>query len=408
MTVVESTAGDLALLTGPDAGDLLSAAVATAGGELVSWRARQVDHRPGSSTTVSYAATVRWADGSVAEETLGASTGLRVVESAPPGVLALSDGTTQVAVWRVPLDPGLPRLAAAMDPVQVGALLVSLGLPEAPVTLRVRAYRPRRRAVVQATSPYGTVFLKVLRAGRAEALHDRHRLLEAAGLPVPRSLGWDDEGLLVLQGLPGTPMRDRLRAGDAVPTGESLLATLDLLPREVLAMPHRPAWTDGVAHYAGVVASAVPEQADRVTQLADRITAALVGSGPADEPTHGDLYESQLLLDGSRLVGLLDVDTAGPGRRTDDLACLLAHLSVLAQMEPGHRATSMAIGAAWLKAFERRVDPWDLRHRVAGVALSLATGPHRVQERGWQKATADRVDLVERWVDSAARTRVGA
>ena len=29
-------------------------------GELVDWRVRQVDHRPGSTTTVAYRATVRW------------------------------------------------------------------------------------------------------------------------------------------------------------------------------------------------------------------------------------------------------------------------------------------------------------------------------------------------------------
>ena len=57
------------------------------------------------------------------------------------------------------------------------------------------------------------------------------------------------------------------------------------------------------------------------------------------------------------------------------------------------------LGSRWLGAFERVVDPYDLRHRVAGVLLSLATGPHRVQELGWQVATARRLDLVERWLD---------
>lgn len=52
--------GDLALLTGTEAGRLLAAAVGAAGGELVGWRPGQVDHRPGRSTTAVYRTTVRW------------------------------------------------------------------------------------------------------------------------------------------------------------------------------------------------------------------------------------------------------------------------------------------------------------------------------------------------------------
>lgn len=392
----------LELLTGSDAADLLAAALATAGGELVSWRARQVDHRPGASTTVSYKARVRWADGE-RDETLGASTGLRGVSACPPGVIALSDGEHQVAVWRFPLDPGLPGLAAACDPAAVSALLASFGVPEQPVRLRVRAYRPRRRAVVEAWTPDARLFVKVLRPSKVAELHHRHRMLHDAGVPVPRSLGWSDDGLLVLQALHGDGLRQRLRAGgDQVPSGADLLALLDQMPDGVAELPRRAPWAENAGHYARVIADALPAEAQRATQLAARIGAAL-DPEPCDAPTHGDLYESQLLLTGTRVTGLLDVDTAGPGRRADDLACLLAHLCVLAQMEPGHRASTNGIGARWLRVFDRRCDPAGLRHRVAGVVMSLATGPHRVQEKGWQVATRRRLDLVERWVSSAER-----
>jgi len=392
----------LGLLTGPDAADLLSAALATAGGELVSWRARQVDHRPGASTTVSYRARVHWSDGE-RDETLGASTGLRDVSACPPGVIALSDGEHQVAVWRFPLDPGLPGLAAACDPTSVSALLTSFGVPEQPVRLRVRAYRPRRRAVVEAWTPDAHLFVKVLRPSKVAELHQRHRVLRDAGVPVPRSLGWSDDGMLVLQALHGDSLRQRLRDGDEqVPSGADLLTLLDRIPAGVAELPRRAPWAENAVHYAGVVAEALPAEAERATQLGARIRAAL-DPEPAGEPTHGDLYESQLLLTGKRITGLLDVDTTGPGRRADDLACLLAHLSVLAQMEPAHRASTHGIGARWLRAFDRQCDPADLRHRIAGVVMSLATGPHRVQERDWQVNTSRRLELVERWVTSGER-----
>jgi aminoglycoside phosphotransferase len=391
---------DLTLLTGPDAEELLTAALATCGQQLLSWRVRQVDHRPGSSTTASYTARVR-IDGQEQTQVLGASTGLRTVGSLPPGALAMSDGTQQVVVWRWPLDPFLPGLAAAADPGAVRGLLTSFGVPPGDVTLRVRTYRPRRRAVVQVDAPGCRLFLKVLQPAAVTALHARHRLLRDAGLPVPRSLGWTDDGLLVLQGLPGQSIRDRLESQDgALPDGQALLGVLDRLPPEVRDLPARRSWTDEVAHYASVVASALPEQAGRCAQLASRIAAATSGV-PADEPTHGDFYETQLLMEDDQISGLLDVDTAGPGRRADDLACLLAHVSVLAQMRPSHRTRMLRVGAAWLRVFDREAVRSDLRARVAGVLMSLATGPHRTQERNWQASTRARLDLVEQWIVSS-------
>lgn len=394
----------LGLLTGPDAEDLLAAALETAGEELVGWRVRQVDHRPGRSTTVAYDATVRGPGGS-ARQVLGASTGLRTSSDPAPGVLTLSDGEATVAVWRFPLDPGLPALATATDEVAVRALLASYGVRVGGLSLDVRTYRPRRRAVVEVRGDGVRLFLKVLRPSAVQALHERHVLLRDAGLPVPRSLGWSDGGLLVLEALSGTSLRARLREGGSpAPEGRDLLALLDRLPPEVCALPHRRSWTDAADHYAAVLGAALPAQAQRCAQLADRVTSLTAGV-PADAPSHGDLYETQLLLDGARITGLLDVDTAGPGRRADDLACLLAHVSVLAQMEPVHRATSNALGARWLTELERAVDPTDLRARVAGVVLSLATGPHRVQQADWQQATTARLDLAEQWLDSADRSR---
>jgi len=392
---------DLALLTGPDVEDLLSAALATSDEQLVDWRVRQVDHRPTSaSTTVSYDVTVDGPAGRSAQ-VLGASTGLTA--DVAPGVLSMSDGEVQVAVWRLPLDPALPALATAMDDTAVRDLLTSYDVAPGPVRLQVRSYRPRRRAVVEVTGPGCRLFLKVLRPSAVAALHERHRLLHAAGLPVPRSLGWREDGLLVLEGLTGTTLRARLRdGGSPAPTGEDLVALLDRLPPVVCDLPLRRSWTDAVAHYAGVTASVLPTEAMRCRELAERVLTT-VGDAPADQPTHGDLYETQLLLDGGRITGLLDVDTAGPGRRTDDLACLLAHVSVLAQREPSHRASSSALGSRWLSSFDRTVDPVELRARTAGVVVSLATGPHRVQETDWPGATRARLDLAERWLDSADR-----
>ena len=90
---------------------------------------------------------------------------------------------------------------------------------------------------------------------------------------------------------------------------------------------------------------------------------------------HGDFYEAQVFVENGKVVGLLDIDTVGPGRRSDDLACLLAHLSVLADYGNAgriDRATQERVEEAirtWHEVFSDRVDPTELALRSAGVVL---------------------------------------
>ncbi|MBE1876677.1 phosphotransferase [Myceligenerans pegani] len=410
----------LDLLTGDAAAELLGAAVAASGGELVDWRVRQVDHRPGAATTVAYRATVR-RNGATRSETLGASVG-RTRDGGGPGVVTLSDGDTTVAVWRFPDDPGLPALPRAFDREGVEELLADLGVDpdgRAAPELAVRAYRPTRRAVIEARSASARMFLKVLRPRRVEGLHRRHALLSDAGLPVPRPLGWSDDGLLVLSPLHGTEMRAAVRDGKAVPSPQDLLDLLDRLPADVCDLPRRPAWSESARHYAAMIGAALPAEAGRAADLAGAIRERLAERGTGTDPTHGDLYEAQIMLTGDRVTGLLDVDSAGPGHRADDLACLVAHLDVLSLgggTDPGRAARGARmrrLAADYAAGFVaapggRGVDARDLSTRVAGVLLSLATGPHRVQEREWQAATSRRLDAVAGWLDGTRCPLPGA
>ena len=419
-----TTDRDLAMLTGEAAPDLLAAALGTAGGELVSWRVRDVDHRPGGSTTASYRAVVRWAD-EERTETLGVTTS--EIDPAAPGVLSLSDGERTVSVWRFPQDPALPALATATDPPALASVLRSVGIGDvdedgASLRVTVRAYRPRRRAVIEVVARTARLFVKVLRPTRVRDLHERHRLLSEAGMPTPHSLGCTDEGLLLLRPLYGTSLRKALwDPGAALPTPGRLVEVLDRLPEAILELPRRTSWTEGAAHYGALLGAALSEEADRVAGLAGEVS-RLTAMGAPDEPVHGDFYEAQLLVRDGQITGLLDVDTAGPGRRADDLACVVGHLAVLGTMRPEHQERLTALAASWFDELAFRggrrsaashgylgrrgaqaVDPADFAARVAGVVLSLATGPHRVQERDWQDSTRRRLDVVEHWVGRAGR-----
>ena len=215
------------------------------------------------------------------------------------------------------------------------------------------------------------------------------------------SLGFTPDGLLVLQALPGRTLRQALHAREAPPPGRALLTLLDRLPPELAHGRPRRSWREKAPHYAAVLAAALPGVGEQATELAEAI---ITESGPGPRTVvHGDLYEGQLLVSGGRICGLLDVDTAGPGERLDDLACLLGHLSILAQLHRDRAGAILRAGATYLAAFERVVDPADLRYRTAAVVLSLATGPHRVQEQDWQAFTRTRLDLAALWLASARR-----
>lgn len=379
------------LLTGPTAGDLLAAAVEATGGRLLEWRANQVDHRDGS-WTVAYRTRIA-RDGVEVMETLGATIGGQL----PPGVTVLGDGDSEVGVWRAAHDPSLPGMRLAMDPAALALLFERCGLGGGPVQVRLRAYRPLRRAVVEAVGPAGRLFVKVVPPSKVQALHERHRLLTAAGVPAPRSLGWSDDGLVVLEALTGRSLRSTLQVDPA-----ELVSLLDSLPAELLDAPRRTSWLERTQYYAGAVGTAVPELSSWAAELASAVVAES-HLGPV-VPVHGDFYEAQLFIGAhGNLTGVLDVDTAGPGDRLDDLACLVGHLSVLAQVLPLRAAGIDALGARCLTTFDREVDPRQLRLRVASVVLSLATGPHRVQEAGWRQSTRDRLVLAERWLDEAGR-----
>jgi aminoglycoside phosphotransferase len=381
--------------------DLLQAATAAMGGRLRDWSLTQVDHRPSHSTTVTYRTRIAWPDGE-RSETFGARFGPAVeADRNPPGVLQLSDGTVDAQFWRLRDDPALPALAAACDPSAVRDLLRDSGIDPVLTQLRVLSYRPCRRAVIEVTTPATRLFLKVVRPGRAQAIHDRLALTHAAGLPTPRSLGWSADGLVVSAPLAGYSLRDQLREhGAEACSPDELIDLLRRLPDELAELPRRRSWSASASHYAEVIAAASPTFADRARRLAVNVTSALEDDG-AVEPVHGDFYEAQLLAANGRITGLLDIDTAGPGQRVDDLACLVAHLSVLIVMAPQTSAAVRAALVSWLERFDTVVDARQLRVRAAGVALSLATGPYRTQEPDWAAAVADRLDVAEAWFTAA-------
>jgi Phosphotransferase enzyme family len=401
---------DLRQLLGRRSHDLLQSVLDEAGGELIAHTPRQVNHQPGRSTTVQYRAVVRWRDGHETTEMLVAKTG----SGLPSGAAIVEGSGARTAVWHWRRDPALPGLDAALDVGRVTALLDDLGIRRRttdPTRLATRAYRPGRRAVIQATTGDRSVFLKVVRPHLVQPLHETHRRL-ATLMPSPDSLGWSSDGILVMPGLPGDTLRSVLRSAGAAPGPDAISSLLDQIPTDIGGAPRTDHPLVAARHHASTIAVVAPSLRSLVERTLDDVesTAAQRHGEHLLVGVHGDLYEAQLLVDGldgdpDAFSAILDLDTARPGHRIDDLANFCAHLSVLALTMPRRDAARInAYGSALLTHAETSFDRRDIRTRIAAYVLGLATGPFRVLEPGWKASTERRLGLARTWVESAARS----
>ncbi len=399
--VSQAERADVALLTGPEAAEILQAALAVEGATLGPWRVHTVHHRPGAGVTVGY--TVR-SRGAGPDDYLCATTG-RVTAEPGEGLVRLENGRSVVHVWRHPADPELPALADACSP---SGLARRLRLPDAPA-VELLAYRPLRRAVVRARGaelPDGEVYAKVVRPKTLRDLEARHRMLTAAGVPAPAVLHADDDGLLVIRAGTGTSLAADLARGMGTARAravlEDVVAVLDRLPQEALGLPRRPAWAERARHYAHAASVVLPEHSERIAALAEGVAAALDRTDPGPlVPSHGDLYEANLLMTDGRVSTLLDVDALGPGHRVDDLACLLAHVSVLPHLAPLTYPEVPAVLRTWTEMCAEWVDPGALHARAAGVVLSLVAGARRGGATDWRADAEGRLAEAARWLTGA-------
>ncbi|MBP8919044.1 MAG: phosphotransferase [Micropruina sp.] len=382
------------LLTSDEVGELLGVAVEHAGGRLLNWALDHVDANPQQSTTATYSATVAWPYGE-RDELLGVSARAGGPVPADTRAEIFADGDREVAVWIYPNDPDLPGLARAAYTERMAQVLTEhhvLGRDVGgdQVRLKMIGYRPRRRAVlrVDVGDPVeATLYCKVLRERLFDDVVDRHRVLLAAGVPAPRIAATTPDALMLLHALPGRPLAQAIFDPDEPCTAEQLIQLLDAMPMSVAHLDRRPPWADAVQHYGQMVSAALPSAGAKLERLTRQITDGLAGIPLGHEPTHGDFHEGQVHVADGGIVGILDVDTVGPGRRADDLACLIAHLSTIQRMNPAQEARVHGLLRAWVPVFDERVDPTELRLRAAAVIISLATGPFRGQEPDWQWET---------------------
>lgn len=367
------------ILLGTQAGTALAALVGEGGSRLGSYQPAQVVYRPGRRMAVVYDAVI--------DEGVPVSLVLHTGRGGPDGGAVIDAGGLQIRGWALPFDPDLPGLPMWFDQQARARLLADVGI-SGPGTIRLRSYRPARRAVVEISAPPHRVFVKLVQPSAVGKLQALHELLGQT-MPIPRSLGWIPEhGAILLEGLTGSPLAD----SDSAPSPEALTALLDLIPPTQAVVSPRKA---RVAGHAAVLERILPE---RAADLREVVGAA---EGIPDDPVvpvHGDFHSGQVMVDRGRISGLVDIDTVGMGSRADDLANLLAHLHVVA-LSAGPAAAR--IGERLLAGFDTIVAPGPLRLRIAGTLLGYAPGPWLRQSDRWRTEVSGRVDAALAWKRAA-------
>lgn len=398
----------IALLESAEMHAPLQLALETAGLRLTDWKLVQTHHRPNAGVTAIYQTEHINSAGETGTDYVCATTG-KVPEtttpvvrlSAPPAVeLTQSGEQPELTLWRHPLDPLLPGLAWACDSAAVAEAV--FGKPGADVQLRTVSYRPLRRAVIAATFEGEEAFLKVVRSGRANMMYRRHRMLTDADIPAPEPYAPPQHDVVALRKVIGTPLaQDLMDNGAMALAPQTLIDLLRRIPAEAMELPARPSWASRSRDYARAAVAALPAERGRIMDVAARIMGLLPSTDPGPVvPSHGDFYEANLLVDGGKVTGVLDVDAVGPGLLVDDLACFIGHLAVLPAVDSRYVRVPAAM-QRFLEGFDTAVDPAGLRIRAAGVALSLIAGAKRNGDDDWYGDALGRLEATEKLAEAA-------
>jgi hypothetical protein len=261
----------------------------------------------------------------------------------------------------------------------------------APVVLDVLKDKPERRRTLRATGPRGSAIVKQYASERAPTVAARiGALADGPAEPaVPRVLLLDaDAHLLVLQDLPGEPLRSALLDGEiasCVRVGASIgvwhrfwteSTARELQPhpaeREIAIL------NDRIEAAPGAVADAVRTRLPRLAETVWECSTSV----------HRDLYEEQILV-GER-IALIDLDDAALGPPELDIGNLLAHIRLLGLRS--QRDLGQAI-AAILDGYEQKGPPLarDLLDRCVVLSLLRLACIHR------ELALVDIADSLGHW-----------
>ena len=311
-------------------------------------------------------------------------------------------------LWALPNDPGLPQLAALLDPAEAARLLP--GTLAGAVQVELLRYAPQRRATLRFTIDGGadgaaasrTLYAKTFCDDRAGTLHERFDHFwqlaqhdEHAPLVAP-PLG-RDERIRTLWQAPaqGTPLLPCLTSTDgAMLLGRvaHALARLHAAPLSLSVPLSAGATPRSVAHWLAEVRRRQQKLgrhdaalAARAAWVADAIEAH--AAHPSTRPLgliHGDFHPEQVWVHEGRIV-LFDFDEFTLGDPMEDLAEFVLKL--------GHAGVAPALASAFVEQYAaaapQRFDRRSLAWHLTIQNLLQASRAFIYQQPGWA-ATLER------------------
>ena len=306
-----------------------------------------------------------------------------------------------------PRDWALPYLARALEPREVVSLL-SEGGAEAKQARRlpkieVLRYRCHRRCVLRYTleAPDGSgpqeVIGKVYDSGSlavemAQVQNVLHAQAAACGLIIPKPLKVIEEwGLLLMERVPGTSMRPRVKQGRAtqqltevIGLAAAALASLHRLrfeSQEVQSLQTRLEKLHRRAALLHLVAPLLAQEVEALLQQIARLGAHSTTVAPSF--VHGDFNPDQLLMDKGR-ISVVDFDWASLGDPAIDVGNFMGNLHNKAVVKVDNAFRQLA--AHFLSEYQARLP----EHRVAErVHLFVSASMVRRALRAFERSPAD-------------------
>lgn len=378
-----------------NAAAILTRLVAESGRELVDFAQKDVEP-VNEGFIVGFSCGVRTRDDAIERLTIYVNTS----PSAPTDehTVELVDASgRRLTAWAYPQDPALPSLPAVSYPEAAGVVLSKFGIAAEGAKLRMEAYRPGKRAVLRVETATDRWFAKVVHPSLASSIHDLHERFRAAGVPVPRSLGFSEAGLVLLGELPGVPAIDVFERIDRARFARGL----DELTQHIASVPVSIGARESLARRVDWYAERMQETAPLFGRQTARLAQAVAEryrSTPLPRPVsiHGDLHLGQIFVDEtdpSLITGILDIDTAGLGDPADDRGALFGHVVV-----SGIDRTRQTDAGRALAAFADELRAgWGGDQRVAAIAATHLMG-HALANagRGDDRGNASAQELLER------------
>lgn len=416
------TSADIASFLVSDAAEsIVSAAIESLGWVLLEYSADKPYVRPGAGVSVGYFVSARATDRdfttylTASTEKIDNSEAVLTFED-PEGII-----TKPIYVWQFPNDPALPSLAQATNVESMREVWPDREGLEAAIVV----YRPTRRAVIEYKEngeSFG--FGKVLHPETAAELVRRTNAISQGDAPVPGIIYATDTGLVVSETVKGQPLSNLIAFEPEQAIGKiaELEACLDAIPDAVLGLDKHASWTDRVDSYANSTKELMPAYADDVDRVRNWIASVVDNDKQPTVATHGDFFEANILVDDDGKLTLIDLDHVGPGKRNDDWACMLAHVSVLPFLTEDHWVEAEAdepyrerlellnpggmrcpyyprseeVLERWCEYLETRTDAHDLYARAAAVCLSMASN---ADVNGSPREAEARMRRVMWWMD---------